>query len=176
MSSTLRPACAIPAGIVLPLMLTACSGQLSPTQPSTVTPALPASFTIEAEGGTGDGVLRERSRASQGRTVHLAPGEKRSWTFRVIADSTPYVLAVTYSNGQEGPNETLHVSVDGTPVATFLNRDSGDAIDGWNLFVTDPAGESTLGPGSHTLTLESSGGDGCVEIDLFTVKAASSSK
>ena len=48
--------------------------------------------------------------------------------------------------------------------------DSGDSVEGWNLFVTDPAGTSTLGPGNHTLTLDVTGGDGCVEIDVVTLK------
>jgi hypothetical protein len=50
-----------------------------------------------------------------------------------------------------------------------MNRDSGDAIEGWNLFVTDSAGASTLGFGMHALVLESTGGDGCVEIDRVTL-------
>src|SRR6185295_15669741 len=117
-------------------------------------------------------VLRLRSRASGGQTVHLAPGERRSWTFQVRATQMPYALAITYSNGQEGPNEIIHVAVDGSAVASFQNRDSGDAVEGWNLFVTDPAGTSTLAPGIHTLTLETTGGDGCVEIDFVTVSPA----
>jgi dihydropyrimidinase len=61
-------------------------------------------------------------------------------------------------------------TVDGTPVSSFQNRDSGDSTEGWNLFVTDPAGTTTLGPGSHTLTLDVNGGDGCVEIDVVTLR------
>jgi len=73
---------------------------------------------------------------------------------------------MVYSNGKEGENEVLSVVVDGQPVSSFQNRDSGDAIEGWNEFVTDPAGTITLAPGSHTVRLEVSGGDGCVEIDV----------
>jgi len=61
------------------------------------------------------------------------------------------------------------MSLDGKMVSSFHNRDSGDSIDGWDEFVTDPAGTTTLGPGSHTLRLEVSGGDGCVEIDVATL-------
>lgn len=104
--------------------------------------------------------------------MHLAPGERRSWTFRIDATQTQYALAITYSNGQEGPNEIMHVAVDGSTVASFQNRDSGDAVEGWNLFVTDPAGTSILGAGTHTVTLETTGGDGCVEIDFVTVSPA----
>jgi hypothetical protein len=35
--------------------------------------------------------------------------------------------------------------------------------------VTDLAGTATLGTGIHTLVLEVSGGDGCVEIDTMTL-------
>ena len=56
-------------------------------------------------------------------------------------------------------------------MSSFQNRDSGDAVEGWDEFVTDPAGTATLDTGSHTLRIESSGGDGCVEIDLALVRA-----
>jgi len=81
----------------------------------------------------------------------------------------PFALSISYSNGKEGENEVLSVTVDGRMVSSFRNRDSGDSIDGWDEFVTDPAGTTTLGPGSHTLRLEVSGGDGCVEIDVATL-------
>jgi hypothetical protein len=35
----------------------------------------------------------------------------------------------------------------------------------------DAAGIATLDPGNHTLRLEVSGGDGCVEIDVATLSA-----
>jgi hypothetical protein len=125
--------------------------------------------SLEGEAGTGDGLIVQRSRASGGQTVHLGPGERRLWTFDVRAAPARYALSVTYANGKEGPNEVISVTVDGTAVRSFQNRDSGDSIEGWNLFVTDPAGVSTLGPGSHTIALEVSGGDGCVEVDVVTV-------
>jgi hypothetical protein len=152
-------------------LFAACSGhQPLPTQPS-VAPAPPATVVaLEAEAGTGDGQVRERSRASGGHTVHLGPGERRVWSFSVLPAQAEYTVAVTYSNGKEGPNEMLHVAVDGRAVASFQDRDSGDSVEGWNLFVTDPAGTSMLGPGNHTLTLDVTGGDGCVEIDVLTLK------
>jgi len=154
--------------IFMPLLV-ACSAQPFPTQPS---PSVAPSVTVvslEAEDGSGDGLVIQRSRASGGQTVHLAPGERRLWTFDVRAARADYLLSVTYANGKEGPNEVLSVTVDGTVVRSFENRDSGDSIEGWNLFVTDPAGRSTLGRGSHTLTLEVNGGDGCVEVDFVTL-------
>jgi hypothetical protein len=162
------------AACMLAPLITACSMQPLPTQPS-MTAAVPATATavaLEGEAGSGDGQIRERSRASGGLTVHLGPGERRVWTFTVRAGVTSYAFAITYSNGQEGPNEMLHLAVDGTAVASFRNRDSGDSVEGWNLFVTDPAGRSALGTGSHTLTLDVTGGDGCVEIDVVTLSPA----
>jgi hypothetical protein len=156
--------------IVLPLFA-ACGGdQPLPTQPSLLTEPPATAVALEAEAGSGDGQVRERSRASGGLTVHLGPGERRSWTFALRAVQAQYAVAVTYANGKEGPNEMLHVAVDGKPVGSFQDRDSGDSVEGWNLFVTDPAGTSTLGSGSHTLTLEVTGGDGCVEIDVVTLR------
>jgi hypothetical protein len=81
-------------------------------------------------------------------------------------------VSIAYSNGKEGENEVLSVAVDGRELLSFRNRDSGDAVEGWNQFVSDPAGTVTLGPGRHTLRLESSGGDGCVEIDVATLSAS----
>ena len=154
---------------ILAPLLAACSGHPLPTQPSVAGALSPTMVPLEAEAGSGDGQVIQRSRASGGQTVHLGPGEHRLWTFDVRAVQTQYALSVTYSNGKEGPNEVISLTVDGTPVSSFQNRDSGDSIEGWNLFVTDPAGTSTLGPGSHTLTLDVNGGDGCVEVDVVTL-------
>jgi len=156
------------ATVLLMPTLAGCSAASLPTQPSpTVTPSVGV-MSLEAEAGQGEGQVRSRSRASGGLTVHLAPGEYRVWTFDVRVEAR-FALSVAYSNGKEGENETLTVAVDGRTVVSFQNRDSGDAVDGWNESVTDPAGAVTLGPGRHTLRLESSGGDGCVEIDVATL-------
>ncbi len=152
-------------------IVAACGVSLSPTAPSSsaASPAPATSLSLEAEAGTGDGQVRERSRASGARTVHLGPGERRGWTFKVPAASAGYMVAVTYSNGEEGEQEILRVSLDGAHISTFRDRNSGDAVDGWNQFITDSAGSSQLASGVHTLTLEVDGGDGCVEIDLVTL-------
>ena len=154
---------------ILGSLFAACSHQPSPTQPSGAA-VKAAPVALEGEAGSGDGQVRQRSRASGGQTVHLGPGERRLWMFAVRSGQAPYELAITYANGKEGPNEVIHVVVDGRPVGTFEDRDSGDSIEGWNTFVTDPAGTAVLGVGSHTLTIEISGGDGCVEIDVVTLK------
>ena len=142
-------------------------------QPSALAAPQPATVSLEGESGYGDGQVRQRSRASGGETVDLGPGERRVWTLDVRAAAMPYALSVTYSNGKEGENEVISVSVDGVLVSSFENRDSGDAIEGWNLFVTDPVGTSVVGPTTHTLTLDVRGGDGCVEIDKMTFTPAS---
>jgi hypothetical protein len=153
---------------VVILTAAACRSAAPPAQPSTS--ATPASVvSIEAETGDGDGQIKQRSRASSGHTIHLGPGERRWWTFTVGAETTQYKLAVRYANGQEGEHETIGVTVDGTPTSSFENRDTGDSVEGWNTFVTDSAGTSTLRRGSHTAVLDVSGGDGCVEIDLVTL-------
>jgi hypothetical protein len=154
---------------ILPCLLAACSEHVLPTQPSAVPATL---ISLEGEAGSGDGQIIQRSRASRGQTVHLGPGQRRAWTFAVSTTPAEYALSITYANGEEGDNEIISVTVDGAPVHAFQNRDSGDSIEGWNLFVTDPAGVFTLGAGSHTLVLEVSGGDGCVEIDTVTLTPA----
>jgi len=153
-------------------LLEACGGHGTPTQPSALSATGPRPadvVSIEGEAGSGDGQVRQRSRASGGQTIHLGPGERRSWMMKVGATEQAYALAVTYSNGKEGENEIIRVMVDGSLTRSFQNRDSGDSIEGWNVFVTDPAGTSMLRSGSHTIALEVEGGDGCVEIDLLTL-------
>jgi hypothetical protein len=155
--------------ISIALALTACSRVSSPTAPLAVVTSGPELVHLEAESGSGTRDIRKRLRASGGVTVHLAPGERLSWVFDARGLQTPYELAVTYANGREGANETLHVSLDGVRIRTFVDRDSGDAVEGWETFVTDPAGSASLEPGSHTIAIESEGGDGCVEIDFIRV-------
>ena len=149
------------------LTSTACSRGWSPTAATAVSAS--GSEMLEAESGSGTLDIRKRLRASGGMTVHLAPGESLSWVFDVRGSQTPYALAVTYANGQEGANETLHVTLDGVRIRTFVDRDSGDPVEGWETFVTDSAGSALLGPGSHTVVITSEGGDGCVEIDFIRV-------
>jgi hypothetical protein len=158
------------AWILVPL-LAACNAQPFPTQPSVAVVPSVTVVSLEAEAGSGDGQVIQRSRASGGQTVHLGPGEHRLWTFDVRGVQVQYTLAVSYANGKEGANEIISITVDGTLVSSFQNRDSGDSIEGWNEFVIDPAGTVTLGPGSHTLRLEVKGGDGCVEIDVATLSS-----
>ena len=158
------------AAWILVCLLAACSDHAFPTQPSTATAPAATLISLEGEAGSGDGQVIQRSRASGGQTVHLGPGEHRLWTFALSTAPVQYALSVTYANGKEGENEVISVTVDGAPVSSFQDRDSGDSAEGWNLFVTDPAGVSTLGAGSHTLVLEVNGGDGCVEIDIVTLR------
>jgi hypothetical protein len=164
-----------PAFVVLPLMLASlaahCAESPLPTRPSPLALIPTQSLSIEAESGTGEGHVHERSRASGGRTLHLAPGERHQWVFPLNGNAAHYAVAVTYSNGQGGPNELMTLWLDGVTIRSWMNRDSGDAVEGWNLFVTDPAGASTLSVGTHTLVMETTGGDGCVEIDRFTLTA-----
>jgi hypothetical protein len=154
---------------ILAASLVACADRPLPTAPSVLVAAPATSVSLEGEAGSGDGQVRERSRASGGYTVHLGPGEHRLWTFAMRAAPTTYALSITYSNGKEGENEVIRVMVDGVQVSSFQNRDSGDSTEGWNIFVTDPAGRSTLSSPTHTLMLEVHGGDGCVEIDMVTL-------
>ena len=69
----------------------------------------------------------------------------------------------------------ISLSVDGQVVGMKEASDTGEGEDGWNVFVTDLAGELKLSRGSHTVVISSSGGDGCIEIDAVTIIAAESS-
>ena len=158
--------------VCLPVLVhAACNNASAPIAPSL---AVPNPVFLEGEAGNGDGEVRQRSRASGGRIVHLGPGEQRHWLF-VVASSQPlrYELSLTYSNGKGGENEVISVSLDGTAIYAFRNRDIDDGPEPWEVFATDPAGISELGSGSHTLTISVSGGDGCVEVDRVTLTPAS---
>lgn len=142
----------------------------SPTAPSSVATALPETIALEAEAGSGDGDLFHRSLASGALTVHLAPGQRRHWTFKGAGQPANYAILVTSSNDSPGDTEVLRVEVDGEAIGTVRAQDTGDDGEGWNVFVADPAGTLMLRPGTHTVTVQSTGGDGCIEIDLITLR------
>ena len=153
--------------VCLPVLVhVACNGASVPIAPSL---AVPNPVFLEGEAGSGDGEVRQRSRASGGRIVHLGPGDHRHWRFAVIGAQLQYALSMTYSNGKGGENEVISISLDGIPVHTFRDRDIDDGPEPWEVFETDPAGVATLDSGDHTLTISVSGGDGCVEIDRVTL-------
>jgi hypothetical protein len=157
---------------ILLVLAVGCGASPSPIQPSApqVPPDTPSLMSFEAESGSGDGDLKQRSRASGGLTIHLAPGQRRQWTFATAAQQAHYVVSVAYSNDNPGDTEVLRVELDGEPIGTIRAQDTGDDGEGWEIFVADRAGASTLRPGNHRLVVESSGGDGCIEIDLVVLK------
>ena len=158
--------------LLLPVVA-ACSAAALPVGPTPTASVLPAVMVLEGEPGSGDGIILQRSRATGGQTLHLAPGERRRWTFTTGGAEARYAIAVQYSNSRWGDREVLTFEVDGTRVGAFQVRDTGEETEGWNTFAVDAAGSLTLGAGSHVLTIESSGGDGCVEIDFVTVSRQS---
>ena len=111
----------------------------------------------------------ERTSASGGLTIHLAPGQRREWTFKVLAPSSDYAVVIRYSNDETGESETIRTTVDGRAIGSFRAQDTGDDGAGWEAFVTGRAGAADLGPGEHVLAIESSGGDGCIEIDVVSL-------
>jgi hypothetical protein len=164
--------------IAFAMAVAGCNSRVIPTMPTETPPAviavpvLPAAsrLTFEGESGIGDGDIRQRSQASGGRTVHLGPGERRSWSFSVDSATAQYALSVRYSNGRYGPNELITLTVDGHQTGSFQDRDTGgDTPEGWNTFVDNDAGLSMLPAGNHSVTLGVIGGDGCVEIDIVTL-------
>jgi hypothetical protein len=156
------------------VLMPACERAASPVAPSSSpVPAVPSPIVLEAEAGSGDGDLMQRSRASGGQTIHLAPGQRRRWTFTLQAPASRYAVMVTYSNANPGDVEVLRIEVDGQPLGSIRAQDTGDDGEGWNVFVADFAGTSMLGPGPHTAIVESTGGDGCIEIDLVTIRPES---
>lgn len=155
---------------LLPVLAMGCGRATSPTAPSPVAASPVETIALEAEAGSGDGDLVHRSRASGALTIHLAPGQRRLWTFKVAAQPSHYAVLVTYSNDNPAETEVLRVEVDGESIGAFRSQDTGDDGEGWNVFVADPAGALMLRPGTHTVTVQSTGGDGCIEIDMVTLR------
>jgi hypothetical protein len=111
-----------------------------------------------------------RAHASGGSTIHLAPGQRRRVTFTIGTRLAQYTLSIRYSNGSTGETELLRVELDGATIGSFRAQDTGDDDSvGWDVFVSDRAGESSIGPGAHTIVVQSLEGDGCIEIDLVAV-------
>ena len=160
------------AVLILPFVA-GCSAAALPVAPTPTASVQPTVLILEGEPGSGDGVVLQRSRATGGQTLHLAPGERRRWTFTTGAAEARYAIAVQYSNSRWGDREVLTFEVDGTRVGSFQVRDTGEETEGWNTFAVEPTGSVTLRSGSHVLTIDSSGGDGCVEIDFVTVSPQS---
>ena len=147
-------------------------GTQSPTVPSPARP--PSTLSLEAEAGVGQGDRMERTSASGGLTIHLAPGQRRQWTFKVLDPPSDYVVMVRYSNDEIGDSETIRTTIDGLAIGWIRAQDTGDNGAGWNAFVSDRAGAADLRSGQHMLAVESSGGDGCIEIDVVTLVPAKS--
>lgn len=148
----------------------------TPTVPSTPTtlPPLPtaaARIDLEAESGSGQGVISQRSEASGGRTVWFHDGESRFLSF-ALADGGRYVVRVRYSNDNAGPLETIAVQVDGESAGEFSAEDTGDFGIGWNIFRWGGlSGSIELSPGTHEVKISVLGGDGSgVEIDLVSLE------
>jgi hypothetical protein len=166
------PATVVRTAAVLVLLwcTQACGGSL-PAQPSAVPISTTAlNLTLEAEGGTGQGDRMTRTSASGGLTIHLSPGQRREWAITLPATPADYAVVVRYGNDETAGSETLTAMVDGAMLGSFHARDTGDNGVGWETFVTDRAGVARALAGRHVLTLESSGGDGCIEIDLITLQ------
>jgi plastocyanin len=123
---------------------------------------------LEAETGSGDGVLRPRSGASNDLTVWLHDGESRSWNLS-LPPGQNRTMTVRYSNDNRNdfPTETVTLRLDGTAIGQFVADDTGDGGVGWNVFAsTSPIGFDTLEDGEYVLALTISGGDGYgIEID-----------
>jgi hypothetical protein len=106
------------SGILIPLLLLAACGEPAlPAQPSAPAPVVSPLVSLEAEAGTGEGGAMPRPQASGGLTIHLAPDERRLWTFSVSAPQVRYAVAVTYSNDNIGTTETIHLFLE-TPATT----------------------------------------------------------
>ncbi|MCY2990968.1 MAG: hypothetical protein NTY19_24295 [Planctomycetota bacterium] len=133
---------------------------------------LGTTYTLEAEAGTGDGSINSRTNASGGQTVGLHSGEARTMSVNLTADGA-YELSVRYSNDNDGPLETVTVSVDGTTIGSFQAQDTGNFGAGWNSFEISPplgARPPSFHSGNHLVTVTVSCGDGNgVEIDKVTL-------
>ena len=122
------------------------------------------SFRLEGESGQGDGSIMNRSNASGQKTVWLRVGEKRNWSFSFDGQGQ-YAVSFGYSN--DGPADTVAVSLDNVQVGQCVTQSTGSGGSGWNQFAVCPIGKVTLSPGRHTVTVKAVKTDSYgVEIDF----------
>ncbi|MFL7870049.1 MAG: glucoamylase family protein [Anaerolineales bacterium] len=122
----------------------------------------------EAENGTGDGQIKQRSNAWEKETVLLNDGETRQ--IRVVpTDGVNALLSIRYSNDNYGPLETLTLNFDDLLIGSFIATDTGNYGNGWNIFtMSDPFMIDRVTEGEHEISVEVAGGDGYgVEIDAI---------
>jgi hypothetical protein len=139
--------------------------------------AAPPELIMEAEKGTGDGRIVQRSQARGEQTIQLMSKETRTVSFEIASPAT-YLLTVRYSNDSYGQPEQIDIAIDGVDIGTFKAFDTSQYVgtgsygSGWNVFVSNEAiGPIDLQPGVHAVTLAVRSGDARgVEIDSINLK------
>ena len=124
--------------------------------------AMPDPIVIQAESGTTDGMVMNRSEATgvgdNHQTLWLRYlGQSQTATYTVQVDQAgSYQLATRYARDDLGPAPLVQFALDGT-VLEFRpenTRDSdGIAGSGWNHFTIADLGAVDLDAGQHTLTV-----------------------
>jgi hypothetical protein len=130
-------------------------------------------IVLQAESGSGAGQRMPRANANGSATILLKNGETRSISFQSCAGvSAMYSARVRYSNDSNGPSETISLTFNNVLVGQFGARDTGDFGRGWDNFAEDGIpGTFMTQPGTNTVTVSISGGDGFgVEIDAIILE------
>lgn len=127
---------------------------------------------LEAESGTGDGVVRPQREASGGQAVRLHTGEARTLPF-VLHGTAKYAAVVSYRN--DGPSDTVAVRLDGQPLGRFrtLNTHSSQGVPGAGrraFIASRPLGSQVLAPGRHVLEITVDTDADGVEIDAVALE------
>ncbi len=130
-------------------------------------------MTVEAERGSGHGKIMWRSKASGKKTVLLHANQVRAMKF-TLSSAGEFLFAIRYSNDNDNsaPSETVFISIDGSPLGSFVAEDTGDGGAGWNTFRTaGNIGSRSLAAGKHRIRISASGGDLYgIEIDCAKLK------
>lgn len=137
-------------------------------------------FTLQAEGGTGDGATMPRGNAAGQKTVLLYAGQTRSFAIHFDQPQTRRVQ-VRYSNDNGGNlTETVQVLVNDQLLGAFDAVDTGAGLapgNGWNVFVSsEPLGPATFRAGWNTIAvhvLENTGDGYGIELDQAELVSAS---
>ena len=115
----------------------------------TVVPTTVGSHLLEGEDATGAGAWAWEGNASGLKTRRFTEsGGQIAWSFDV-ATGTTFDVSLDYSN--DGPSDTLAVSVDGTELRRFTTISTGSGGFGWNNFEKAPVASGLLlAAGTHT--------------------------
>jgi len=128
-------------------------------------------ITQEGENGySGPGTPKDRSNASNNKTVYLlTTGGELNWSIPIEV-AGEYEVVIRYSNDDTGALDDVSIRINGNYIDTFTSKDTGNDGHGWNIFTeTSTINLGFLSTGTKTFSLKLDRQDGYgIEFDKIT--------